>query len=279
MQYVPQSCELWSQESSYLGMLRHIERVARVSYRSASHDDIVTLKFVKSLWSNGHTRPLEFGSVWLTLSPSHPLYSLCCHYINVSHPWVYACSDPVDDTLYLSVNFLWVLQFLSLEVWDSIKEDASIVSYTPASEYHIPRITVHWCCSRGVADEFRTHVTLSSIMESTRYVNYQKQGLNIVKPAWVTNSAQEISFTSDISVAEMAYCNALCHGYTPQQAREFLPLCTATNLIQCGFPLAWKVFCNRRNDSHADANAHILAAQLQQLLSKDKLIDFSNRIY
>lgn len=45
------------------------------------------------------------------------------------------------------------------------------------TEYHHKRYTVHMILDRGVMDEFRTHVGLSHLAESTRYVNYSKKNL------------------------------------------------------------------------------------------------------
>lgn len=39
----------------------------------------------------------------------------------------------------------------------------------------IKRKTIQYYCSRGIADEARTHCSLSSLMSSTRYINVSKQ--------------------------------------------------------------------------------------------------------
>lgn len=50
------------------------------------------------------------------------------------------------------------------------------------TEYHYKRYTVHMILDRGIMDEFRTHVGLSHLAESTRYVNYSKKNLVVELP-------------------------------------------------------------------------------------------------
>lgn len=276
-----QSFQLLSEPSSYAELLYRVAEVAHSCYQSTSKDVSLygTMKFIKSLWCNNHTRPFEFGTVYLVVPKDHPLFTNLYFYSLTDNPYIIVNQDPVSEDLYVSTSYLWYLQHFA---WSPLDESvdlqySDITFYTPQSPLHLPRITVKWRCSRAVADEFRTHVTLSSCMESTRYVNYKKKGLSFIKPAWADDPAKEVDFISSVESAEFNYLSMLDHGYTPQQAREILPLSVATTFYQCGFPKAWKIFCNRRNDSRADANAHILAAQLQDRLSS--LINFSIRIY
>lgn len=68
MKLIKQSFEFINQtDFSLVGIKKHIERCARVSYKSEDKiTDISYEKFVNMLESRGHDRPLEFGTVYLS---------------------------------------------------------------------------------------------------------------------------------------------------------------------------------------------------------------------
>lgn len=69
MKLIKQSFEFINQtDFSLVGIKKHIEKCARVSYKSEDKiTDTSYEKFVNMLESRGHDRPLEFGTVYLTL--------------------------------------------------------------------------------------------------------------------------------------------------------------------------------------------------------------------
>ena len=126
-------------------------------------------------------------------------------------------------------------------------------------------------------DEFRTHVTLSHLAESTRYCNYSKGKFNneltFIIPNWVnthcSNKEQEgpsvpdMEWSSAMLNAEASYMNLLKMGWTPQQAREVLPLSVKSELISCGFGSAWVNFFYRRCAKDAHPMAREIAISLE----------------
>ena len=68
MKLIKQSFEFINQtDFSLVGIKKHIERCARVSYKSENKiTDTSYEKFVNMLESRGHDRPLEFGTVYLS---------------------------------------------------------------------------------------------------------------------------------------------------------------------------------------------------------------------
>lgn len=68
MKLIKQSFEFINQtDFSLVGIKKHIERCARVSYKSEDKiTDTSYEKFVNMLESRGHDRPLEFGTVYLS---------------------------------------------------------------------------------------------------------------------------------------------------------------------------------------------------------------------
>lgn len=126
-------------------------------------------------------------------------------------------------------------------------------------------------------DEFRTHVGLSHLAESTRYCNYSKDKfeneLTFIIPNWVNtncpNKEQEgpsntsIEWSKACYEAEKHYLSLLKNGCTPQQAREVLPLSVKSELISCGFEDAWSNFFYRRCAKDAHPMAREIAIPLQ----------------
>ena len=124
-------------------------------------------------------------------------------------------------------------------------------------------------------DEFRTHVSLSHLAESTRYCNYSKDKfdsqITFIQPSWITLN-KEITLNNELCLlagqynrenpnlrylaslvdANYTYVSLLNKGWTPQQARDVLPLSIKSELISCGFKDAWNNFFYRRcaNDAH-----------------------------
>ena len=109
---------------------------------------------------------------------------------------------------------------------------------------------------------------VNSIAEqSTRYCNYSKDKfgneLTFCIPQWIDEeelskigpykrvirkkdaSSTEIWITSLLN-AEEDYLELIKYGWQPQQAREVLPLCTATEIIHTAFASDWKHFFDLR---------------------------------
>lgn len=120
-------------------------------------------------------------------------------------------------------------------------------------------------------------------MESTRYVNYKNKGLEFVKPYWFDNfnkpcdkNGYREDGTSDmfdsrdfidfLDSCEKTYLCAIIAGAKPQEAREMLPLCIATNLVQCSFEDNWKNFFNQRCNIDAHPDAQLIANKAKELL-------------
>ena len=134
---------------------------------------------------------------------------------------------------------------------------------------------------RGVMDEFRTHVGLSHLAESTRYCNYSKEKfgseITFIKPCWEIKTANEIitpegthmssnslEFLIALNEAEYHYLSLLAKGWTPQQARSVLPLGIKSELISCGFEDAWENFMRRRDAPDAHPMAQEIAKPMHE---------------
>jgi thymidylate synthase (FAD) len=282
MKLIKQSFEFINQtDFSLVGIKKHIEKCARVSYKSEDKiTDASYEKFVNMLESRGHDRPLEFGTVYLDIPTKNIergaeyIYAVGKYSLN---PW--SIKEEVKDHAYISTNYRVIK--------DNHWEDDLQYLCEP-TEHHHARYTVHMILDRGVMDEFRTHVGLSHLAESTRYCNYSKDKFNneiaFIIPDWV-DSIKEGTYTKDYEFppmwghdnwmdsewfyamceAEKTYLTMTREYLTPQQAREVLPLSVKSELISCGFKEAWENFFYRRDAP----DAHPMAQEIAKPMHKE----------
>lgn len=283
MQLIKQSFEILEQKDfSLIGIKKFIERCGRVCYKSEDKitDDSYE-KFVNMLEKRDHARPLEFGTVHLKIIlPDfegfiHSLLTIgMLNNIWIKHAYK-------GDVIYITTNYRYYL--------DIIKYFPNVKEYFTEedNEYFPKRYTVHFITSRGIMDEFRTHVSLSHLAESTRYCNYSKDKFNneitFIQPSWIIldkemTSTNELCFLTNqydienpnlrylasLVQANYAYLSLLHNGYTPQQARDVLPLAVKSELISCGFEDAWSNFFYRRCANDAHPMAREIAIPLQE---------------
>ena len=265
MKLVKQSFEFINQtDFSLVGIKKHIERCARVSYKSEDKiTDTSYEKFVNMLESRGHDRPLEFGTVHLKMD-SETLTKLQNNLLEegiYNDCWLKWDEERENGYYYvfLTTNYRYYLEICKYCPWikDSLDESDS--------EYYPKRYTVHMILDRGVMDEFRTHVGLSHLAESTRYCNYSKDKfgneLTFIQPCWDIRGSNYIDF---LQYAEWGYFRMLKNGWTPQQARSVLPLGIKSELISCGFEDAWENFMRRRDAPDAHPMAQEIAKPMHE---------------
>lgn len=284
MKLINQSFEILEQKDfTITGIKKFIERCGRVCYKSEDRitDDSYE-KFVNMLEKRDHTRPLEFGTVHLQMyiSDFHKLRDTLCINNIWNDQWIkyhYA-----GNLTYVTTNYRYYLAII--KVFPSAEED-----FDPQDDELYPkRYTVHFITSRGIMDEFRTHIGLSHLAESSRYCSYDKNRfgneLTFIIPNWVNtncpNKEQEgpsvasIEWSTAMLDAEASYMNLIKMGCTAQQAREVLPLSIKSELISCGFEDAWENFFYRRCAKDAHPMAREIAIPLQE---KFKELGYDNQ--
>lgn len=267
MKLIKQSFEFINQtDFSLVGIKKHIERCARVSYKSENKiTDTSYEKFVNMLESRGHDRPLEFGTVYLTLrgDDTDALRNIS---IYAENPWTKIRKQVIkaeyDPNIRVVLNYVTTNYRVIVE--NHLEEDLKYLC--EPTEYHYKRYTAHMILDRGVMDEFRTHVGLSHLAESTRYCNYSKDKfgneLTFIQPCWDIRGTNYIDF---LQHAEWGYFRMLKNGWTPQQARSVLPLGIKSELISCGFKDAWENFFKRRDAP----DAHPMAQEIANPMHKE----------
>lgn len=277
MKLIKQSFQFVNQKGFTLkDIYKHIEYCARISYKSQDKiTDTSYEKFVNMLKSRGHDRPLEFGTVHLKMESSKFQGFMQALYAEGIFNNIWIKFNYNERVMYITTNYRYYS--------DIIKRLPNIKEYLTEedNEYYPKKYTVHMILDRGVMDEFRTHVGLSHLAESTRYCNYAKDKfggeVTFIEPCWDIKTANEIitpegthkssnsyEFLVALKEAEYHYLNLLAKGWTPQQARSVLPLGIKSELISCGFEDAWENFFKRRDASDAHPMAQEIAKPIHE---------------
>lgn len=284
MKLIKQDFNIVNQQGfSIKDIKKHIEYCARISYKSQDRitDDSYE-KFVNMLEKRDHARPLEFGTVHLQMyiSDFHKLRDTLCINNMWNDQWIkyhYA-----GNLAYVTTNYRYYLAII--KVFPSVESD-----FDPQDDELYPkRYTVHFITSRGIMDEFRTHVGLSHLAESSRYCSYDKNRfgneITFIIPNWVNtncpNKEQEgpsvasIEWSTAMLDAEASYMNLIKMGCTAQEAREVLPLAVKSELISCGFEDVWENFFYRRCAKDAHPMAREIATKVRD---KFKELNYVNQ--
>lgn len=284
MKLIKQSFQFVNQKGFTLkDIYKHIEYCARISYKSQDKiTDSSYEKFVNMLESRGHDRPLEFGTVYLTLrgDDTNALRNIFTY---TENPWTKIRKQVIkaeyDPNTHVVLNHVTTNYRVIVE--NHLEEDLKYLC--EPTEYHYKRYTVHMVLDRGVMDEFRTHVGLSHLAESTRYCNYSKDKfgneITFIKPCWlndeklklygpyhivIRDKSPESIFIANLNNVERDYLDLIKLGWTPQQARSVLPLGIKSELISCGFEDAWENFFRRRDAPDAHPMAQEIAKPMHE---------------
>lgn len=279
MKVLEPTVELIKQEDfSIKGIKQFIERCARLSYKSEDKmTDDSYQRFVEMLIEKDHARPLEFGTVHLKMNDFDFSNFIAELAWNGKLNCIWMKWNQVDDMYYITTNYRYFSDICKSDCPVSMEH-----AFTEEdNEYYPKRYTAKFVVSRGIMDEFRTHITLSSIAESTRYCNYSKgkfgNEITCVRPRFIADitddiekACKNINWTTKMGLSEQAYLSAINTGWTPQQARGFLPLDVKSELIMCGFKDAWDNFFYRRCAVDAHPDARYIAEQLKNKIYETK---------
>lgn len=282
MKLIKQSFQFVNQKGFTLkDIYKHIEYCARISYKSQDKiTDTSYEKFVNMLESRGHDRPLEFGTVHLEIDmgPRDIIIDTLTNRGMLNQLWWKETYK--NGKVYVTTNYRYYLAIK--KVYPNIDEYLT----EEDNKYYPKRYTAHMILDRGVMDEFRTHVGLSHLAESTRYCNYSKDKfgneITFIKPCWCNilegdydisdyipdrlprMGATEEGLIHALQYAERYYFFLLSEGWTPQQARSVLPLGIKSELISCGFEDAWENFFKRRDAPDAHPMAQEIAKPMHE---------------
>ncbi len=262
MKLIQPKAELLPWTPGVEGVYKMIELAGRTCYKSTDKITEDSAKpFVDRMIASHHTAMLEHGTVYLYDKDwnGSPLEKYKRNkYSKYSDNYLEkeVCQG---DTDYLYEYF--VTTNLRVLVENNWLDDLKYVC--DPTEFHEMRYSFKLTTSIGVTRELNRHRVNSIAEQSTRYCNYSKDKFgNEVKfciPEWCHSlqedvlsyspfeiTSEEAMFMDSIFRAEKGYMSLLDKGWSPQQARETLPLCTATEIVHTAFASNWRHFFDLR---------------------------------
>lgn len=314
MKFIDSSFEIIEQQPGMNGLFKHIEKAARVCYKSeANTTEDSAEKMVNTLVKNQHTAMLEHSTVYLYdkwTDETNSQIDFAFYKLNpYSKVHQLAYSKGGIREVYITTNYRVIienhrendLKFMCEPTW-----------------YHAKRYTVKFVTSIGITRELIRSRKFSFANESTRYCNYNKgkfgSELTFIIPQWIYNlQAEEASYRDSLTGepkdwlinlkgeqlvnqltcedrAVAAWVDSLerCEqdymyllsgidGYKlkPEEARGILPLDTKSEIIMTGFKEDWIHFFNLRSYIAMTGKPHPDI----MVLANELLYEFEERNY
>ena len=264
--YMPQD---WTLDAIY----KQIEQAGRTCYKS---EDKITedsaKSFVDRMISSGHLSMLEHGTVYLKIPCNSDILSFFLDDVRIWSRCNYV-EDSISNWWAITTNFRVLVEHLNNYI---IYQIINRYLCEPTG-YHTKRYTIKLTTNIGVTREGNRH-RQSIAEESTRYCNYSKDkfhnDISIVPPVWIAHndhipnkkenittlcyiiddiinedkiSASDIeAYFATIEFCGIMYNHLLNCSWTPQQAREVLPLATKSDVVYTKFEYEWEHFFNLR---------------------------------
>ena len=275
MKLIESKVEIIEQEPGLEGVYKMAELAGRTAYKS---EDRITegsaKKFVEALMKLKHGAVLEHGTIYLKFetvkSARHPLDK---YYYNKYS------KVTTKEGLTKQTKIVFVTTNLRVLMENDWMDDLQYLC--ESTEYHEKRITAKFICSRSIAQEITRHRVFSFLMESQRYVGYNKDKfggeITIIIPEWIKARINDIaSYNNNDDLAQVSYSEAIMDmrtledlsivawenaqrnsenyyirltelGCKPEEARGVLTNDCKTELIMTGFVSDWEHFFDLRS--------------------------------
>ena len=265
MKLIESSYKILSQEPGLDGIYKMCEIAGRTAYKS---EDRITegsaKRFVESLMKLNHGAVLEHGTVYLKVSHTSPVADRdYMEKMNVIHFYVknkYSKYKRVTEDHFHIDNYITT----NLRVLFENNRLDDLQYLCEPTEHHEKRVTVKFICSRSIAQEITRHRVFSFLMESQRYVAYNKDKfggeITYIIPDWVKlrmndlseddfnncENNQVIMWRASLAIAEANYMTLIDEGLKAEEARSVLPNDCKTELVMTGFISDWEHFFDLR---------------------------------
>lgn len=295
MKLINQNVEEWHCGYTLPEIWSHIAKCARVCYQSEPRNNEETdEEFVKrvilrnyTLEEIGESRELqlklhlsclEHGTVYLDIPCEEDTLTSIRFFENNIYS-KHNCSS--NARYHITTNMRVVIENNLMNVLHYI---------TKPNVFHCLRTTFNITTDIGVARELARHRTHSISEESTRYCNYSKDKfgneLTFIKHCWlddeklklygdyhtvIRDKSPESIFIANLNNVERDYLDLIKLGWTPQQARQILPLSTKVQTIHTAFESDWAEFISLRADACSGSvhpNMKVIANKIMCLMAK-----------
>ena len=295
MKLINQNVEEWHCGYTLPEIWSHIAKCARVCYQSEPRNNEETdEEFVKRVILRNHSLE-EIGE-------SREL-QLKLHLSVLEHGTVYLDVPYGEDTRegvllfnhnkYSKYNYCYDLKcYITTNMRTIVEQNLTkyLKYICSPTRLHSLRTTFNITTDIGVARELARHRTHSISEESTRYCNYSKDKfhneLTFIKPyslndeklklyedyhIVIRDKSPESIFIANLNNVESDYLDLIKLGWTPQQARQILPLSTKVQTIHTAFESDWAEFISLRADACSGSvhpNMKVIANKIMCLMAK-----------
>lgn len=294
MKIVNPSVKLLPISTTYDEMLRDIERAAEICVASTKRHEPVD-DYINSLIKRKHYRTLEFGTVYAEVPVFRDSVLIKEQHIE-NYFWKKVMDSPWTRKSSFNENLITTNCRVLQEVQDEMQSKKDIFYWTldmcdwrkyvqqrwKYTDQHEQRYTFLWEVSRATADSFRTYVSISSLMQSTRYCNFSSnkfgREITYIRPNWwehdyETTPQNEFTTHEHLFIrawknAEDYYLSAITLGMEAQHARGLLPLDIKTEFIQCAYRDDWQNFFDQRahnSTGPAHDDAQLISTEAEKL--------------
>lgn len=249
----------------------HVANCARVCYASNNNSNISDEQFCKNiLIANNHLSMFRHATIYCKYNKN----DWNRYTVNTFHLAQNINVIDLED-LYVIMNGQSYLEFKRNNIAENLKIDSHIIKDLPNELNEYKRFTFKVTTQISTSRELN-RVSPNNIAErSTRYCNYSKDKFDnqicICKPYYYDNLeiADQLAFINRMSEYEGNYLNRISRGWKPEDAREFLPLCTATEVIYTYTVKEWRHIIDLRyygTTGKPHPNAKIIAGLIRDQL-------------
>ncbi len=282
MKLIEPSVEIITQEPGLQGIYKQIERVGRTCYKSLDRiTEDSAEPFVERMCKSQHYAMCEHGTVYLAMPTGLDTYGAIEFYKNNPYSRVAQVLHNDENIAHITTNYRVIKE-------NSFENDLKYLC--EPTQYHHKRLCLKFITSIGVSREFNRHRAASMAEQSTRYCNFSKEKfgneVTFVLPEWLETrcpneehggpTVADITWSDAMRDAEANYFLLLSVGWKPQQAREVLPLSTATEVVYTAFLDDWTHFFDlryRETTGSAHPNAKQVATIAHDLVLKELKYD------
>ena len=249
----------------------HVANCARVCYASNNNSNISDEQFCKNvLIANNHLSMFRHATIYCKYNKN----DWNRYTVDTFHLAQNINVIDIGD-LYVIMNGQSYSEFKRNNVAENLKIDSHIIKDLPNELKEYKRFTFKVITQISTSRELN-RVSPNNIAErSTRYCNYSKDKFDnqicICKPYYYDNLeiADQLAFINRMSEYEGNYLNRISRGWKPEDAREFLPLCTATEVVYTYNVREWRRIIDLRYygiTGKPHPNAKIIAGMIRDQL-------------
>lgn len=254
--------------------LEHLAKCARICYASQKEGNNEKLK--ENLIKNGHLSMFRHITYYFIVPVGNfdrsniakvrmflRKYEKC--------PYIHIVTTPAK--IYISTNGQFIYENKEFnEIFGAYVVSENQFKDTTYSSAQLENIRYTFFVTTQISTSRELNrVSPNNIAEqSTRYVKF-KEGIGVAKPHWYDRLARIDKFIAKFAwrVAERAYNYFLNKGLLPQDAREFLPLCSYTKCAYTYTVKEWRHILDLRyygTTGKPHPNAHYIASEIRELL-------------